>query len=736
MNALPLCKGLFTRIRHTHNGTQESVIDFFLVCDKILPLVTSMSIDEAGSRSLTKYRGGMVKSDHRMLELKLDMIFHKEIKHEREHVFNVRNKLCQKKFFHFTSEENMFTKCFKNSSEVIEVQFERWQRLFTKALFSCFRKVRITDDENSKPSNIDILMNERKIIMKHKHISEDEHDRIETIETRISEECSEKEIENLKEALGELELGGGTNNTNVWKQMRKAFPKKAKPLPTGVKNEQGKVITNPAEKMKVTQNHFVHRMRKRSAVDEVKAIRESNEKVFLGRLELARRNKSPDFTEDELDKVLKSLKTGKSKDHNGYICELFKKGVIGVDLRKSLLMMMNKVKSELIVPQCLRIAHITILHKKKCRLDLNNWRGVFVCSVLRTILMKLIHGRTYNKVDQSMTDAQVGARKQQSVRNNLFILNSIISDVRSSVKKEPIDLNVMDYKQMFDSEDLSTVLNAIYESQVTDDMFALMFEANKTTYFRIKTPNGMTKLEVMKNKIMQGDVLAPMLSSNMVDKNIGFEAIKSQNVYLYKNRVVIPPLMMQDDTLGVAQCGFKGRKMNNFLNTRTNIMGLQFGKSKCEKMHIGKKHVNSDCCVAFEVDSWNDMLVKNVDNSYKLEDSPAGKEHMKVVQEKKYLGDIISCDGSNRKNIKDRTDKAVGNVNKIICTLQERPYGKHSYFAASLMRDAMLLGGMLFNSESWINVTKADLTSLQKPDTYLQKQLLSTSGSKRCLHEP
>ena len=41
----------------------------------------------------------------------------------------------------------------------------------------------------------------------------------------------------------------------------------------------------------------------------------------------------------------------------------------------------------------------------------------------------------------------------------------------------------------------------------------------------------------MKNKIMQGDVLAPMLSSNMVDKNVGLEAIKSQNVYLYKNRL-------------------------------------------------------------------------------------------------------------------------------------------------------------------------------------------------------
>ena len=97
---------------------------------------------------------------------------------------------------------------------------------------------------------------------------------------------------------------------------------------------------------------------------------------------------------DELEKALKGLKTGKSKDFNGYICELFKEGVIGTDLKQSLLMMFNQMKSELVIPDCLKTAHVTILHKKKCKLDLNNWRGIFVCSVLRTILMKLVYERT------------------------------------------------------------------------------------------------------------------------------------------------------------------------------------------------------------------------------------------------------------------------------------------------------------------------------------------------------
>ena len=43
----------------------------------------------------------------------------------------------------------------------------------------------------------------------------------------------------------------------------------------------------------------------------------------------------------------------------------------------------------------------------------------------------------------------------------------------------------------------------------------------------------------------------------------------TDNVYLYKNKIVIPPLTMKDDTLGISVCGYKSRKMNNFFNTRT-----------------------------------------------------------------------------------------------------------------------------------------------------------------------
>ena len=82
----------------------------------------------------------------------------------------------------------------------------------------------------------------------------------------------------------------------------------------------------------------------------------------------------------------------------------------------------------------------------------------------------------------------------------------------------------------------------------------------------VKTPSGLTEKKIISDKIMQGDVLGPLVSSNMVDKHIGKEAIASGHIYIYKKNVPALPLAMVDDNLGVSICGYR--------TTRTSIMGL------------------------------------------------------------------------------------------------------------------------------------------------------------------
>ena len=208
-------------------------------------------------------------------------------------------------------------------------------------------------------------MNQKKKILKKKNIINEEEHILDNIDDLISKECSDKEFEKLTKVLGELETeSGATNSTNIWKEFRKAYPKKQRPVPTGVKNFHGKVVTNPNEKKQVTLKHFTHRMRKRPTHEDVKEIANIEESTFKMRIEFASENKSSEFTMNELEIALKSLKTGKSKDFNGYICELFKSGVAGTDLKESLVMMFNHMKNDLVIPECLRTAHVTIIHKK------------------------------------------------------------------------------------------------------------------------------------------------------------------------------------------------------------------------------------------------------------------------------------------------------------------------------------------------------------------------------------
>ena len=85
---------------------------------------------------------------------------------------------------------------------------------------------------------------------------------------------------------------------------------------------------------------------------------------------------------------------------------------------------------------------------------------------------------------------------------------------------------------------------------------------------------------------------------------------------------------------------------------------------------------------------------------------------MEEKHEEKYLGDIVSSDGRNIKNIKSRIAKGTGIVNKILTMLDGIPFGKHYFKVGVLLRDSLLVSSMLFNCEAWYNLTSAELDML------------------------
>ena len=169
-------------------------------------------------------------------------------------------------------------------------------------------------------------------------------------------------------------------------------------------------------------------------------------------METTKLKKTRPWNVQDLEKVLRKLKSKQSQDANGFANELFQVNNAGDDLKASLVIMFNKIKQNLHLPSVLRDADITAIPKnKKSHLQLDNLRGIFLVNKVKSILMKLIQNTMINDIEDNLTESNIGARKARSTRDHLFVVNSIINEVKKDKSKEPINMVFYDVKQCYDS---------------------------------------------------------------------------------------------------------------------------------------------------------------------------------------------------------------------------------------------------------------------------------------------
>ena len=161
--------------------------------------------------------------------------------------------------------------------------------------------------------------------------------------------------------------------------------------------------------------------------------------------------------------------------------------------------------------------------------------------------------------------------------------------------------------------------------------------------------------------------------------------------------------------------------MAAYLNAKTNVKKLQFGVEKCHKLHFGgKRHL----CPDLHIDNWG---LKKIDEEKtgleNLEDVHLGYYKIEGVEEEKYLGDIISSDGSNMKNVVTRKGKSNGILKQIGSILEEVCYGQFHFEVAVILRDSLFLNSILTNSEAWYNVKPEEIEILEKCDENLLRNI-------------
>ena len=230
---------------------------------------------------------------------------------------------------------------------------------------------------------------------------------------------------------------------------------------------------------------------------------------------------------------------------------------------------------------------------------------------------------------------------------------------------------------------------------------------------------------------MQGDVLAPLISSLQVD-TMGKECLEeAKHLYHYKDLVPIPPLGLVDDLFTITTCGYKTNLMNKFINAKSAMKRLQFGTTKCVKLHVGKT-CNPTLCGDLHVDGWKvNIVTDTVTGQTYQEEVFAGQVKMAVKHEQKYLGDLISADGKHDKNISMRKNKSMGIINQIMEILNSVYFGKYHFEVALILRSSLLLSSTLLNSEAWVNLSNNNIRSLEQIDETLLSRILKCEPNTR-----
>ena len=229
-------------------------------------------------------------------------------------------------------------------------------------------------------------------------------------------------------------------------------------------------------------------MRHRQISPEYENLKKLKERLFKIRLQISQDKKSKPWTNRDIEKALKSLKNNKAQDADGLVFELFKDAA-GKDLKLSLTILCNKIKEELEIPAFMKKTNITSIWKQKgSKLDINNERGLFNVSKLRSLVDKLIYNDYYNVIENNMTDSNSGARKSRNIRDNLFIAYGIINF--SITNNISLDIVLFDVEFCFDSMWYEETMNDLWNCEVKDDKFAILAKMNEIVDIAIKTDAG------------------------------------------------------------------------------------------------------------------------------------------------------------------------------------------------------------------------------------------------------
>ena len=696
LNSKSCCEGLWTR-RQDGNA---SVIDYLIVQENDVDLVSTMNIDEEKSRTpytmeTHKDEIRRVYTDHNAITCTMN--WNAEADGVQKHIF----KLDKKKFKMFEKELEVQ----KVSEEIGEGPIRKVYTKWNKRVKEIRNKYSSRRKAKRKWKVDRILSKEESEIKKQlkKKNSKEEVKKLKlrkrVIQQLIDKEHIKKKWAHINGVVKKVKEAGGVNSTTFWEVRKELLGRKAETA-EAMEDEDG-VIHEDKEKIKqIYAEHYKKLLqRPKSNTKTGKETEETIDLVSKG-IEVAAALSEPQKNNiEDIEKIVNNLDTKKATDSDSWNYEMVKAG--GKEMSRSLLKIYDKIDEELDIPNEWEHMEIRSKHKKGNKKKMPNQRGLFLTHSVSKIYEKVVKERNNETFTENITEWATGGVRKRAPIDNVMMVTSVIE--RNTYLKKNTYITFTDAEKCFDKLWLEDGINELWRCGTNIRDCQIIKKMNEVAKIVIKTPLGPTEEITVENIVRQGTVYGPQICIASMDK---VNLIGDDIVTHYGPDLQIRAVAFIDDVTGAG-----GITTAN--NTISNCNILEDKKMMTFNNKDGK----------------TEYVVIQKEDDIMTVTAEVKRGRIERVPEHRMLGTWFDETGEYMINIQKKKQK----LQFMIATAKEvgspKNVGILTVETRLKLGEAVILQSILYNIEAFPNLTEKEITELDRVQGTMLRQFLEVPSA-------
>jgi len=244
----------------------------------------------------------------------------------------------------------------------------------------------------------------------------------------------------------------------------------------------------------------------RNTIEEIKSLKKAKQMLMVGKKQIISEEELgnvdpeeidvevPDVMKEEVDKVLRGMKNGKSPGEDGLTAEMFKWG--SERMKGELVKLFSICLRKREIPRSWNNAIIILLYKKVDKECVENYRPISLLSVLYKMFTKVILNRIEGDLYFNQGREHARFRPGFSTMDHIQTMNEVME--RTNEYELPLCLGFIDFEKAFDSVSLSAVLKSLEHQDIESSYIKFLLNIYSTVTSVIRLHQESEKFKVGK----------------------------------------------------------------------------------------------------------------------------------------------------------------------------------------------------------------------------------------------